>query len=811
MVFLMSDESRVHHRRRDPDRRRPDRAVAIAKFLSDAVRPPEDPTSFTTTHTTRESTHAPGQIRTPRQAPGSAVVSDGAVAPLPAGTSMHDLLADPAQRESAATQAGEPLALSEVDFCSPRSCPPRCATSSAFEAHVEGMVPTEGPERHRARRLVRGPDLLLHLDHDAIFGPGDAIEMPPGCEKLDYELEIGTSSARRAATSRWSAPTAHRRLHIYNDFSARDLAAREKRMGLGWAKAKDFANALGPWIVTADEWEPYRRGDRYDMELQASRNGEPLGTDTLASIGWSFAEMVTYASRGALAAHRRRARLGHLRLRLPGRAWGRNGRLEPRPLAPGDEVALSVEGIGTLTNRIVAGVDPLPAPGRAPGRRREYEHPYLKAPNPPTTEATDELRARVSEMLRDIEQGGLDAVRRYSSELDGWAPDDFVVSDAEFERVGGRARRRRSRSTSPSPRTRSAASPRRSGHARGRWRSRSGPGVVLGHRHIPVNAVGAYVPGGRYPMLASSFMTVLVAKVAGVRQVVGCAPPQRERGIHPAMLYAMQTSGADAVLCLGGVQALAAMAFGLIDGLEPVDMLVGAGNAFVAEAKRQLFGRVGIDLLAGPTEVLVIADESADPRLVATDLLGQAEHGPNSPAGCIADRRGRRPRGVRRRSRSCCRRGRRPRSPARRGATTAGSRSPRTTRRRWRSPTTPPTSTSRCRSSEDKLDWYLERLTNYGSLFLGDQATVAYGDKAVGTNHVLPTSRAARYTGGPVGGQVPQDLHLPAADRRRARGASRPAVAAICARRALRGSRADGRGAARARRADCQRERPAGR
>ena len=137
-------------------------------------------------------------------------------------------------------------------------------------------------------------------------------------------------------------------------------------------------------------------------------------------------------------------------------------------------------------------------------------------------------------------------------------------------------------------------------------------------------------------MLASSFMTVLVAKVAGVSQVVGCAPPQREKGIHPTMLYAMKTSGADAVLCLGGVQGLAAMAFGLIDGLEPVDMLVGAGNAFVAEAKRQLFGRVGIDLLAGPTEVLVIADESADPRLVAIDLLGQAEHGPNSPAGCIA-------------------------------------------------------------------------------------------------------------------------------------------------------------------------------
>ena len=156
---------------------------------------------------------------------------------------------------------------------------------------------------------------------------------------------------------------------------------------------------------------------------------------------------------------------------------------------------------------------------------------------------------------------------------------------------------------------------------------------MLGHRHIPVGSVGAYVPGGRYPMLASSFMTVLVAKAAGVPQVIACAPPQREGGIHPAMLHAMATSGADAVVCLGGVQALAALAFGLIDDLPAVDMLVGAGNAYVAEAKRQLFGRVGIDLLAGPTEVLVVADETADPRIVAADILGQAEHGPTSPAG----------------------------------------------------------------------------------------------------------------------------------------------------------------------------------
>jgi sulfopropanediol 3-dehydrogenase len=213
------------------------------------------------------------------------------------------------------------------------------------------------------------------------------------------------------------------------------------------------------------------------------------------------------------------------------------------------------------------------------------------------------------------------------------------------------------------------------------------------------------------------------------------------------MLYAMRTSGADAVLCLGGVQGLAAMAFGLIDGLEPVDMLVGAGNAFVAEAKRQLFGRVGIDLLAGPTEVLVIADGSADPRLVATDLLGQAEHGPNSPAGCIAIGEDV-ARAVKAQVEDLLET-----FPT---ADVAG--------RAWADHGWIAIAESdeeavaiadaaadehlEVQVSEDKLDWYLQHLTNYGSLFLGDQATVAYGDKAVGTNHVLPTSRAARYTGG---------------------------------------------------------------
>jgi sulfopropanediol 3-dehydrogenase len=372
---------------------------------------------------------------------------------------------------------------------------------------------------------------------------------------------------------------------------------------------------------------------------------------------------------------------------------------------------------------------------------------YLKAPNPPTTDATDELRARVSEILRDIERGGMDAVRRYSAEFDDWSPEDFVVSDADYQRltaeipdeIRGHIAFAQNQVRTFAQAQMGTLSP---------LEVEIGRGVRLGHKLIPVNSVGAYIPGGRYPMLASSFMTVLVAKVAGVGQVVGCAPPQRERGIHPTMLYAMKTSGADTVLCLGGVQALAAMAFGLIDGLEPVDMLVGAGNAFVAEAKRQLFGRVGIDLLAGPTEVLVIADDTADPVLVATDLLGQAEHGPTSPAGCIAIGES-----VGKAVAAAVDELLAGDWPT---ADVAG--------QAWRnhgwigvveSDEEAVALADQCADEhlevqvdDTKLDWYLEKLTNYGSLFLGDQATVAYGDKGVGTNHVLPTSRAARYTGG---------------------------------------------------------------
>jgi sulfopropanediol 3-dehydrogenase len=370
---------------------------------------------------------------------------------------------------------------------------------------------------------------------------------------------------------------------------------------------------------------------------------------------------------------------------------------------------------------------------------------YLKRAAARAPEVDDEVRRTVTEMLLRIERDGIDAVRRYSLELDGWDPPSFRVGEQELraaeaevpdelkghiafaqEQVRGFAERQLATLGTLDVETR--------------------PGVRLGHRHIPVDAVGAYVPGGRYPMLASSFMTVLVAKAAGVRRVAACAPPREGRGMEPSMLYAIATSGADEIFCLGGVQALAALAFGA-DGIEPVDMLVGAGNAYVAEAKRQLFGRVGIDLLAGPTEVLVIADGGADPELVAADLLGQAEHGPTSPGILVSTSR-----------------------------ELAADVAAAVDRLLGSWPTAPVAGPAwrdhgeivvvrddeeaieiadryaaehvEVHVAEEKLDLYLERLRNYGSLFLGSEATVVYGDKAVGTNHVLPTARAARYTGG---------------------------------------------------------------
>ncbi len=372
---------------------------------------------------------------------------------------------------------------------------------------------------------------------------------------------------------------------------------------------------------------------------------------------------------------------------------------------------------------------------------------YLKRPKDEPVKGTPpEVKQRVSEMLSRIEREGMDAVRAYSRDLDGWDPPDFRVSQDEIERAAGFVE----------PGLREAIAFGRDNTRRFAQMQREtlvdfeeevAPGLVAGQTQIPVGSVGAYQPAGRVPLLASPFMTVAVPKVAGVESVIACVPPRREGGVHPAMLHSIAVSGADGIYAVGGVQALAAMAFGLFEDLErPVDMIVGAGNAYVAEAKRQLFGVVGIDLLAGPSEVAVIADEGADPGLVAADLLGQAEHGPTSPASLVTTSEDLGKAVMEEVERQLRELG---------TADVAGA--------AWRDHGTVVVAETReeaVRLSDDLAPehlevhtredyWYLENLRNYGSLFLGNQSTVAYADKGMtGTNHVLPTAGAARYTGG---------------------------------------------------------------
>jgi sulfopropanediol 3-dehydrogenase len=375
---------------------------------------------------------------------------------------------------------------------------------------------------------------------------------------------------------------------------------------------------------------------------------------------------------------------------------------------------------------------------------------YLKSPAAGVRSGPDPAVAeRVSEMLLAIERGGLGAVRAYSRQLDDWDPPSFEVTAEQIARAGQSLPEALKQSIEfAQSQIRNFAQLQRATLTD--FEAETLPGVFLGQRQVPVSSVGAYCPSGRVPMLACAFMTVLVPKVAGVERVVACSPP-RGGALHAPTLHSIATSGADRIFALGGVQALAAMAFGLLDdGLGAVDLLVGPGNAFVAEAKRQLFGRVGIDLLAGPSEVAVIADDTADPELVAADLLAQAEHGPTSPAILITTSE--------QLGRLVIDEAARQLDELDRQADGAGD----TPRRAWTDHGTVVVASDRehaaalsdqvapehleVHTSEDA--WYLERLRNYGSLFLGSRATVAFSDKAIGTNHTLPTGRAARYTGG---------------------------------------------------------------
>jgi len=368
---------------------------------------------------------------------------------------------------------------------------------------------------------------------------------------------------------------------------------------------------------------------------------------------------------------------------------------------------------------------------------------YLKRAIEKPEEDISKVSAAVREIIERVKTQGEAGVRYYSTKFDNWNPKSFRASEdeilsakkqlprGEIEDIDFCQEQIRNFATEQMKRIVG-------------FEVETIPGVHLGQKIIPVNSSGAYVPGGRYPMLGSAHMTVITPKVAGVLRVVACSPPTKGQGVWPATLYSMAAAGADEIYCMGGVQALAALAYG-IEGLEPVDMVVGAGNRFVAEAKRQIFGDVGIDLLAGPTEILIIADETADPFILAADLLGQAEHDPNSRQALVSLSRRIAKETMEEVERQLID------LPTKDIASVS-----------WRDNGEVIVVDSPEEAVKVSDEWapehlevqtgnwtyYLDNCTNYGSLFLGEETTVAYGDKTIGTNHVLPTMRATRYTGG---------------------------------------------------------------
>ncbi len=352
------------------------------------------------------------------------------------------------------------------------------------------------------------------------------------------------------------------------------------------------------------------------------------------------------------------------------------------------------------------------------------------------------VREVVENIITQIENRGDAAVREFSRRFDDWEPQQFRLSESDIEKAISQVRARDIEDIKfAQAQVRNFAQKQR--ETMHDVEVETLPGVILGHRHIPVDSIGCYVPGGRYPMVASAHMSIVTAKVAGVRRILACAPPFNG-GPHPAIVAAMHLGGADEIYALGGVQAIATMALGT-EAISPVDMIVGPGNAYVAEAKRQLFGRVGIDLLAGPTETLIIADDSVDGEICATDLLGQGEHGPSSPAILITDSE--------KLARDTINEIERLLAilPTREIA-----------RQSWADHG----EVIVCDGLEEMVqeadriasehvqvmtrdpDYFLGKMINYGSLFLGPRTNVAYGDKVIGTNHTLPTKKNARFTGG---------------------------------------------------------------
>ncbi len=352
------------------------------------------------------------------------------------------------------------------------------------------------------------------------------------------------------------------------------------------------------------------------------------------------------------------------------------------------------------------------------------------------------VRATVESILQQVEHHKEAAIRELSKKFDNWEPKDFRLTPSEIENaISQVARRDLDDIRFAQAQVRNFAQKQR--ESMHDLEVETLPGVVLGHRHIPVNSIGCYVPGGRYPMVASAHMSIVTAKVAGVSRIVACAPPFNGAP-HPAIVAAMHFGGADEIYVLGGVQAVAAMALGT-ETIQPVDMIVGPGNSYVAEAKRQLFGRVGIDLLAGPTETLLIVDDSVDSEICATDLLGQAEHGPNSPAVLLTN--------CEKLARETINEVERLLSILPTGQTASQS---------WKDygEVIVCESTEEMAREADRIasehvqvmtrdpEYFLANMKNYGSLFLGPRTNVAYGDKVIGTNHTLPTKKNARFTGG---------------------------------------------------------------
>ena len=352
------------------------------------------------------------------------------------------------------------------------------------------------------------------------------------------------------------------------------------------------------------------------------------------------------------------------------------------------------------------------------------------------------VRETVAAILGDVEKNGMDAVRKYSKQLDDWQPDDFRLNEQQRQQnIDALPKRTVDDILFAQKQIRNFAQAQKDSMREIEVETR--PGVFLGHKHIPINRVGCYVPGGKYPMVASAHMSVVTARVAGVKHIAACAPPFNGKPV-PGIVAAMSLAGADDVYCIGGVQAIAAMAFGIFDGVG-ADLIAGPGNAFVAEAKRQLFGRVGLDLLAGPTETLIIADDTCDAELAAADLLGQAEHGPTSPATLLTTSKKlaeETPAEIQKQLQVL---------PT---AAVAG--------KAWRDCG----AIILCESDEEMAreadriaaehvqvmtkdpQYFLQNLSNYGALFLGDKTNVAFGDKVIGTNHTLPTRGNARFTGG---------------------------------------------------------------